>query len=82
MPDWTKRSSNFEVLKTFCGEVAVLVLVFPLLDWYLKPPDPARTSELRVILWSPVVVLFFFSLAIVSSQLEKKFEGIEKGEKQ
>jgi len=81
LPAWSKKASNFEVLKTFCGEVAVLVLVFPLLDWYLSPSDPGRWHELKIIRWTPLLALVFLGLAIVSAQMEKKFEDIEEGGK-
>lgn len=78
---WLTQSCNFEVLKTVCGEVAVLVLVFPLLDWYLAAPAPLRDSEFRTIRMSPVLALVFLALAIGFAQMEKKYEKIEKGAK-
>ena len=66
------------MLKTFCGEVAVLVLVFPLLDWYLAT-GPEESHKFKVVIWSPVLAAIFLSLSIGSAVLEKKYEDIEKG---
>jgi len=69
-------------LKTFCGEVSVLLLVFPFLDWYLGTNAPERVDKFRLVKWSPLLALAFLIVAIGSSQLEKKYEKIEKEVKQ
>ncbi len=61
--------------KTGCGEVAVLVLVFPLLDWFIQTTEiQQREVQFRLIRWSPIVAIVFFVGAVIAAGLEKLFE--------
>jgi hypothetical protein len=51
----------YEVLKTACGEIAVLLFVFPLIDMLGKDASPIHNWGL--VLWSCTVGFSFIALA-------------------
>lgn len=70
----------FEVLKTFCAEIAVLIIVFPLLDTFIEVSDPViRTADLRWVQWSPVGAVIFLLLSIGCAKKESELSKTNKG---
>ncbi len=53
----------------------MLVLVFPLLDWFIEASEVhQRTIEFKLVRWSPLAAVVFFVGAIVAAWLEELFK--------
>lgn len=80
--DWSIRTSEFwDVLETFCNEVAVLWLVFPLLDGLYDRAKDKPAPTVLSILGSFAIAFWFFIAAVYCKKKEQKLEEREKREK-
>lgn len=75
---WAKKTyvggPFYDVAKTACGEVAVLLFVFPLIDMLGRTNDPQRRNWPFVI-WCIIMAFVFVGIAGMFARMQEEAEA-------